>query len=153
MPVFRKWALQVFQFISLLTIGIPLLQGFWASLMAQGVKNPPAMQETWVPSLGQEDLLEKDTATIHSSIFAWKNPRGRGAWAHTHTVTSGYRLYYSSLCSKHLLAFGPNAGAPPTSVKEMNEWRNRPFLVHTKWIRFLGTESSASYWSNSHLNP
>ena len=41
--------------------------------MAQTVKNPPAMQETWVPSLGQEDPLEEGTAT-HSSILAWRIP-------------------------------------------------------------------------------
>ena len=44
-----------------------------ASLVAQRVKNPPAMQETQVQSLGQEDPLEKETAT-HSSILAWKVP-------------------------------------------------------------------------------
>ena len=37
------------------------------------VKNLPAMQETWVGSLGQEDLLEKGMAT-HSSIIAWRVP-------------------------------------------------------------------------------
>ena len=37
------------------------------------VKNPPAMQETWVPSLGQEDPLEEGTA-VHSSILAGKIP-------------------------------------------------------------------------------
>ena len=37
------------------------------------VKNPPAMRETWVRSLGQEDPLEKGTAT-HSSILAWRIP-------------------------------------------------------------------------------
>ena len=37
------------------------------------VKNPPAKQETWVASLGQENPLEKGMAT-HSSILAWKNP-------------------------------------------------------------------------------
>ena len=42
-----------------------------ASLGAQSVKNPPAMQETWVLPLGQEDPLEKEMAT-HSSILAWK---------------------------------------------------------------------------------
>ena len=41
--------------------------------MAQTVKNPPAMQETWVPSLGQEDPLEEEMAT-HSSILAWRIP-------------------------------------------------------------------------------
>ena len=43
----------------------------WASLIAQSVKNPPAVQETWVQSLGWEDPLEKEMAT-HSSIIAWK---------------------------------------------------------------------------------
>ena len=41
--------------------------------MAQTVKNLPAMQETQVPSLGQEDLLEKGMAT-HSRILAWRIP-------------------------------------------------------------------------------
>ena len=45
----------------------------WASLVAQMVKNPPAMQETWVQSLGREDPLEKGMAT-HSSILTWKIP-------------------------------------------------------------------------------
>ena len=45
----------------------------WASLVAQTVKRLPTMQETWVQSLGQEDLLEKEMAT-HSSILAWKIP-------------------------------------------------------------------------------
>ena len=44
-----------------------------ASLMAQTVKHLPAMQETWVPSLGWEDPLEKEMAT-HSSTLAWKIP-------------------------------------------------------------------------------
>ena len=43
----------------------------WASLVAQSVKNLPAVQETWVRSLGWEDPLEKEMAT-HSSILAWK---------------------------------------------------------------------------------
>ena len=42
------------------------------------VKNPPAMQETWVRSLGWEDPLEKDMAT-RSSILAWRLPKDRGA--------------------------------------------------------------------------
>ena len=43
------------------------------SLMAQTVKNPPTLQETWVQSLGWEDPLEKGMAT-HSSILAWRIP-------------------------------------------------------------------------------
>ena len=45
----------------------------WASLVAQLVKNLPAMQNTWVQSLGNEDALEKEMAT-HSSILVWKTP-------------------------------------------------------------------------------
>ena len=49
-------------------------QNYWdINLVAQMVKNLPAMQETWVRSLGQEDPLEKGMAT-HSSILAWRIP-------------------------------------------------------------------------------
>ena len=44
-----------------------------ASLVAQTVKNLPAVQEIWVRSLSREDLLEKEM-TIHSSILAWEIP-------------------------------------------------------------------------------
>ena len=53
-------------------IGYPL-QYSWASLVAQLVKNLPAMQEIWVRSLGWEDPLEKEKAT-HSSTLAWRIP-------------------------------------------------------------------------------
>ena len=56
-----------------------------ASLVAQMVKNPLAMQETWVQSLGQGDPLEKGMET-HSSILAWRIPwtkePGRLPWGH-----------------------------------------------------------------------
>ena len=47
--------------------------------MAQMVKNPPAIQETWVRSLGREDPLDEGMATP-SSILAWRIPMDRGAW-------------------------------------------------------------------------
>ena len=47
---------------------------FWASLVAQLVKNLPAMQETWVQSLGWEDSLEKGKAT-DTRILAYRIPR------------------------------------------------------------------------------
>ena len=53
-------------------IGYPL-QYSWASLVAQLIKNPPAMQETWVQTLDWEDPLEKGKAT-HFSILAWRIP-------------------------------------------------------------------------------
>ena len=54
------------------------LQYSWASLMAQMVKNPLAVQETWVLSLSWEDPLEEGMAT-HSSILAWRVPMDREA--------------------------------------------------------------------------
>ena len=59
-------------------IGYPL-QYSWASLVAQMVKNLPAMRETWVQSLGWEDPLEEGMA-VHSGILGWRVPMDRGAW-------------------------------------------------------------------------
>ena len=53
-------------------LGYPL-QYSWASLVAQLVKNPRALRETWVQSLGWENPLEGGMAT-HSSILAWRIP-------------------------------------------------------------------------------
>ena len=56
-------------------------------LVAQMVKNPPAMKETWVLSLGWEDSLEKEMAT-HSSILAWRIP-----WAEESGRLQSMRLH------------------------------------------------------------
>ena len=78
----------------------------WTSMVAQMVKNPPAMRETWVQSLGWEDPLEKGTAT-HSSILAWRIPwteepgrlqsmgshRVRHDWVTKHTAHYGQRAH------------------------------------------------------------
>jgi len=52
---------------------------WWASLVAQTVKNSSAMGETWVQTLGCEDPLQEGMAT-HSSILAWRIPMDRTAW-------------------------------------------------------------------------
>ena len=58
-----------------------------AALVAQLVKNLPAIQDTPVPFLGQEDPLEEGMA-VHSSTLAWRIPMDRGAWwATVHGVT------------------------------------------------------------------
>ena len=62
-------------------IGYPL-QYSWAFQVAQMVKNPPAMWETWVQSLGWDNPLEEGMAS-HSSILAWRIPMDRGAWQAT----------------------------------------------------------------------
>ena len=64
-----------------------LLKFKLCSVVAQVVKNPPAMQKTQVQSLGLEDPSEEGMAT-HSSILAWKIPMDRGAlWATVPGVT------------------------------------------------------------------
>ena len=52
------------------------------SLVAQLIKNLPAMQETWVQSLGWADPLQEEMAT-HSTFLAWRIPMDRGAWQAT----------------------------------------------------------------------
>ena len=59
--------------------------------MAQTVKNPPALQETQVPSLGWEDTLGEGMET-HSRILAWRIPKDRIIWrAPVLGVTRGWR--------------------------------------------------------------
>ena len=62
-------------------IGYPF-QYYWASLVAQMVKNPPIIWETWVQSMGLEDLLGEGMAT-QSNILAWRIAMDRGAWKAT----------------------------------------------------------------------
>ena len=59
----------------------------WASLVAQMVKNLPAMQETWIKSLSQNDSLKKGMVT-HCSILAWRIPwtKDPGGWVTAHGV-------------------------------------------------------------------
>ena len=83
-------------------LAISLLNGSFShifSLVAQMVKNLPAMPETWVRSQDWEDPLEEGMAT-HSSIPAWRIPRDRGAWcaavhgvAESWTQLSAYALH------------------------------------------------------------
>ena len=65
--------------------------------MAQLVKNPPAMQETWVQSLSWEDPLEKGTAT-HSSILAWRIPwtEETGRVTKSQTGLSDFHFHFHS---------------------------------------------------------
>ena len=58
------------------------IMGIRVSLVAQLLKNPLAVQETWVQTLGLEDPLEEGVAT-HPSILAWRIPMNRGAWRAT----------------------------------------------------------------------
>ena len=72
------------------------LQYSWASLVAQLVKNPPAMWETWVQSLCWEDPLEKGKAT--HSILAWRIPWTIFPWGHKELdTTERLALHVTSL--------------------------------------------------------
>ena len=64
---------QIVKFLVLGEVGFEFGESGSCGLLAQMVKNPSAMQETWVQSLGWEDPLAKRTAT-HSSILAWRTP-------------------------------------------------------------------------------
>ena len=71
--------------------------------MAQLVKNPPAIQETWVRSLGWEDPLEKEKAT-HSSILAWRIPWT--VWGHKESDTTERLSLSLTLCLKKAFLLG-----------------------------------------------
>ena len=76
--------------------------------MAQTVKNPPALKETWVQSLGWEDSLEKGMET-HSSILAWRIPMDRGIWQATvHGVTKSQPRVRAEAAFSSLPRAGPS---------------------------------------------
>ena len=102
-------------------LGYPL-QCSWASLVAQLVKNPPAMLETWVQSLSWEDTLEKGKAT-HSSILAWRIP-----WTVKFMKSQRVRHHWAtfSSLSSHVLAIVNNAAVNTG--------------VHVSFYGFLWTE-------------
>ena len=134
------------------------------SLMAQMVKNPPAMQETRVQSLGWEDPLEKGMAS-HSSILAWRIPyteepgglqsmrwqRVRHNWAiftfHTQFIVARHSNYLPSTtlltCScLHLICFNW-ASLVAQLVK------NLPAMWET-WVRSLGSEDPLEKGKATH---
>ena len=91
---------------------LPLALDSITSLVAQMVKNLPAMRETWVRSLDWEDSLEEGMET-HSSILAWRIPMDRGAWRATvHRVTKSWtrlkRLSSSSSSHTKVLKYFTN---------------------------------------------
>ena len=116
----------------------PWSRTFLASLMAQMVKNPPAMQETWVQSLGWEDPLEEGMAT-HSSILAWRIPwteepgrlqsmgsqRVRQDWATStfisHLLSS---IQFSSSVVSNSLWHGQQHTRPPCPSPTTGPWSN-----------------------------
>ena len=84
-----------------------LLQYSWASLVAQLVKDPPAMWETWIRSLSWEDPLEKGMVT-HSSILAWRIP-----WA---VWSMGHKEWDTTVVTFSFLSFLWRGKCVPTPV-------------------------------------
>ena len=131
-----------------------ILQGFgWASLVAQMVKNPPMLWETWVRSLGWEDPLEKGTTT-HSSILAWRIPgtkepgrlQSMGSWGVRHnwaTFTQGLSYAAGNWCRettpKHLTQWLPqlknsNAAASLIPISDLYSLSTRYGRLLTPYI-------------------
>ena len=72
---------------------LPDYVGPWASLVAQTIKNLPAMRETWVQSLGWKDPLEEGMEHTYSNILAWRSPwteepGGLCPWGHKESDTT-----------------------------------------------------------------
>ena len=128
----------------------PRLKG--AFLVAQVVKNMPAMQETQVQSLGQEDPLEKGMAT-HSSILAWRipwtrnlvgcGPRGRRGSDTTEllsTQTYRWKELYDSMITFPSFWYWVVGGSEITNIWR-RKWQSTPVLLPGKshaWRSLVG---------------
>ena len=104
---------------------------FLSSLMAQMVKNLPAVQEAWVPSLCWEDSLEKGKAT-HSSILAWRIPGQRSPH-----VLRGAKSQHNWVTNTHSYQFG--------RVYEQSTLNlvNKLWLFTCSWYRWLTSSQQA----------
>ena len=111
--------------------------------MIQSVKSLPAMWETQVQSLGQEDPLEKEMAT-HSSILVWKNPMDGEAWlatvhgvAKSRTRLSEFTIYHYLFCDQLFKRF------VVVSAISTTLWTNK------KMATFCSSSISSVRFSNS----
>ena len=97
----------------------------WASPVAQKVKNPPAMRETWVRFLGWEDALEKGKAT-QLSILAWRNPWTVQSLGIMVSQRAGHdwTIFTSPAPSNHSYVFCPYS----CSLSRMSYKWNNPIL-------------------------
>ena len=114
----------------------------WASLVAQTIKNPPAMQETWVLSLGWDYPLEEGMAT-HSSILIWtipmtEGPGGYSLWGHKESDTMEQLKHSTAQTSFRSDQIRPVAQLCLTLCDPMN--RSMPGLpVHHQLLEFTQT--------------
>ena len=108
--------------------------------MAQMVKNPPAMQETWVRSLGQEDSLEKGMAT-HFSILAWRIP-----WTQKPCVlqSMGSQRVGHDWVTNYFFLFFLRYWLD-TSPKNLFKWPMLLLLSHFSRVRLRATPQTAAH--------
>ena len=111
------------------------------------VKNPPAMQKTWVRSPGQEDPLQEGMAT-HSSILAWRIPKDRGAWwATVHGVTNSQtRLNNKHKHIKYLISTCRKGNTHTQKSLSRVRLFATPWIVAHQAPRSMGF-SRHEYWS------
>ena len=145
--ILNKHLLDKYIWMLLLTFWI-LLTSFRASLVAQMVKNGPAMQETWGQSLGREDPLERGVAT-HSSIPAWKIPwteepgglqsmgsrRVRHNWMTKHMLNG---MFQASVVFSTLFTLTGMVSSSSFYLFFQTQLRN--YLLQETWVRSLDRE-------------
>ena len=129
----------------ILWISYPL-QYSWASLVAQMVKNPPPMQETWVRCLGWKDTLEEGMAA-HSSILTWRIPMDRGAWwAIAQWVTSSQIWLTNWSYTAHMIIL-----KYIYYTIEIHLYHNRNIQVNLSYISYLNKLYESSSWMKLEL--
>ena len=123
----------------------PLVPYGWAFLVVQLVKNPPAMREMWVRSLGWGDTLEKGKAT-HSRILAWRTP-----WEKSRTRLSSFHFTslhpYGSWRRKWqpIPVFLPGESHGKKSLESPSPW-DRKESDMTEWLTCLYGYESLILW-------
>ena len=125
-------------------------------LVAQMVKNPPAMWETWVRSLGCEDPLEEGMAT-HSSILAWRIPQTEESWGckksdatarlntHTYTVQKSVPLTQTGLPPVFLAHFYILQASPFISLPQLDFTLLLLLLSLFSRVRLCATPQTAAH--------
>ena len=112
-----------------------------ASLMAQLVKNSPAIPETWARSLGWEDPLEKGKAT-HSSILAWRIP-----WTVESMRSQRVGHDWMTFTSLHFISHAQgNAQNPSASVQQYMNWKLPNVQAGTRKGRGTRDQISKTHW-------
>ena len=129
-------------------IGYPL-QFYWASLVAQKVKNLPMVQETWVLSLGWEDPLEKEwlptPVFLPGEFHGWRSLAGYSPWGHKEPEIEMEITTYITI---RKMTFGINLR------KNVQNWKVKPakYVKRDKYINKWGKEKCKMLKNNIQLS-